>query len=81
MVLLGTPNCQVLQDLGQGQDIRIFLVHIKKVDGVGRLVTVENAFLYHSHSVPVGASVHDRGTNTTTGTLATSDDGIHAQRV
>jgi len=41
--LLGCPFGQVVQHIGQGQNIGILLMHVEQVDGMRRFMAVKDA--------------------------------------
>ncbi len=75
--MAGPPVGDVLQNVGQGQYVGVFLVHVEKIDGVGSFVAVEHALLGHDHPVAVGATVQHAGADAPAGCLAASDDGVY----
>jgi hypothetical protein len=74
-----SPSRQVFQDLGQGHHVGIFLVHVKKIDGMGGFMAVKDAFFNHDHPIPIGAPIDHTGANTTTSAFTTRDDRVNLQ--
>ena len=72
-------TAQIVGGRAHRDDIGIFLVHVKKVDGVARFVAIEDAFLNDLHTKPMTGGVDDRRANAAARALARDQKRIDPQ--
>src|ERR1043166_3561828 len=75
------PGVQVFENIVQRQHIGIFLIHVEKIDGVTRFMTVEHTLFGNNHPQSVCRAVDDARANTTAGAFTTGNDRIYAQKI